>query len=173
MTRFKSLEEYKRQKFQDLEYHHQERLRDLDERSQRLIENENTRYLNERDDLERNASEKFQKLVDAMLEDGHLDSSEAVALVHQHNELQRKSRDALTKLLEKHGYGYFKQSMHNRTLSLPRVLEDVEPDPPPRPEPNIDYIQVNGPLRPGQKTIFILILAPAIFVILLKLLGVI
>lgn len=124
------------------------------------------------------ASEDFQRLVDACLKDGLIDKSEAVALVQQHNNLQAKSREALVKLLEKHGHTWGPQSLHRHSVSIPKRAV------PPRPEPSVTYASLHtsdpafgshgiAGIRLGKKTTFLLIVGPAVIVSLLALLGVI
>ena len=175
---------------QDQRTRHQRRLEDLamdnEQRMQDIYEKRD-RHLRHAEDQSENASQKFQNLVDAMLEDGHIDKSEAVALIQYHNKLQSASREALRRLLEEHGHGYNGPGPTIRRASMTTPYPKREP--PPRPEPNVgnayrslpkpqtttdigvvDY----GKLIPkGQKTRFFFIVAPFAILALLKLLGVI
>lgn len=125
------------------------------------------------------ASEDFQRLVDKCLEDGTITETEALLLVDQHNQLQRKSRAELRSLLDKHSQ-YKSQTLINRGAffnnsdTRGRMSKNLTPE---VQKLDIDHYKdtikdnILSPLG-DEKVRFAVITVPAAFVSLLGFIGV-
>ncbi len=90
------------------------------------------------EDISINASQQFENLIDAALDDGIMSESEAIMLVREHNVMQNKSREALRKKLGIHGHTFRNRQIQNYSMASPD----------PRPQPKMGHHKKSGSWGP-------------------------